>query len=126
MERLPAVVEELAQMVAVSGDDLENIARERNKDAPEMEFLQDLNSRLYVMYRDRVEQIKKGMEPQNTLENDVKQEIMEHEVKQEIQENEIKKEEVEALEPKKKRKSRWGGKDESIPPPTTLSLSTPG
>ena len=33
---LPSVVEELASMVAVSGEDLEDIARERNKLTPEL------------------------------------------------------------------------------------------
>jgi len=33
---LPSVVEELASMVAVSGEDLEDIARDRNKATPEL------------------------------------------------------------------------------------------
>ena len=35
-EALPSVVEELASMVAVSGEDLEDIARDRNKSTPEL------------------------------------------------------------------------------------------
>ena len=35
-EPLPTVIEELANMVAVSGEELEDIARERNKDTPEL------------------------------------------------------------------------------------------
>ena len=33
---MPSVVEELASMVAVSGEDLEDIARDRNKHTPEL------------------------------------------------------------------------------------------
>lgn len=37
-EPLPTVIEELANMVAVSGEELEDIARERNKDTPELRY----------------------------------------------------------------------------------------
>ncbi len=39
VEPLPMVIEELASMVAVSGEELEDIARDRNKMAPELKYV---------------------------------------------------------------------------------------
>ena len=58
---LPTVVEELANMVAVSGEELEDIARDRNELAPELRFLQEKGS-LYRKYRARVRQIKMSLD----------------------------------------------------------------
>ena len=110
---LPSVVIELAQMVAVSGDDLENVARESNKNTPELEFLHDINSSLYIKYRAKVEEIKRGV-----MSDDKKA------VKFVKAEDNIKSESDSPAEPKKKRKSRWGGKDESVPAPATVTLPT--
>ena len=84
-------------MVAVSGEELEDIARARNEETPELRFLQEKEGELYRQYRARVDQIQRSFE-------DSKQ------------------------EPKRKRKSRWGGKEpepEPIAAPTTPS-SGPG
>ena len=72
------MVEELANMVAVSGEELEDIARARNEETPELRFLQEREGELYRQYRSRVDQIQRSFE----------------ESKEE--------------EPKRKRKSRWG------------------
>ena len=60
-EDLPTVVEELANMVAVSGEELEDIARNRNELTPELRFLQEKGS-LYRKYRERVNQIKMSLD----------------------------------------------------------------
>ena len=105
---LPSVVEELAQMVAVSGEDLETIATDRNRDTRELGFLNDPGSTLFKQYKDRVSEIRKGLGSQG-------------------QESVL--EETAPSEPKKKRRSRWGDKDESVGPPSSISsasLGTPG
>ena len=61
-EPLPSVVEELASMVAVSGEDLEVIARDRNKSTPELKFLFEKNGPLYKRYRARVAELQKSFE----------------------------------------------------------------
>ena len=57
---LPTVVEELANMVAVSGEELEDIARDRNEETPELRFLQEKEGELYRQYRARVGQIQRS------------------------------------------------------------------
>ena len=104
---LPAVVEELAQIVAVSGDELEDIARERNKNTLELGFLHDKYSALYRNYRSRVIELKKGVDSQI-----------------QSQPEDISK--SESAEPKRKRKSRWGNKDQSVPAPVMASPSIGG
>ena len=47
------MVEELANMVAVSGEELEDIARDRNEETPELRFLQEKEGELYRQYRAR-------------------------------------------------------------------------
>ena len=59
---LPTVVEELANMVAVSGEELEDIARGRNEETPELRFLHEKEGELYRQYRARVEQIQSSFE----------------------------------------------------------------
>jgi len=55
---LPKVVEELAAMVAVSGEELEEAARSNSSRAEDLDFLDDKNSDLYIKYRARVVQLK--------------------------------------------------------------------
>ena len=104
---LPTVVEELANMVAVSGEELEDAARERNKNTRgELSFLHDKYSALYRNYRARVIEIKKGLDSQTQEDQSVS-----------------------IIEPKRKRKSRWGNKDEAVPEvgvSTPSSLGAPG
>ena len=106
---LPGVAEELAQIVAVSGEELEDAARERNKDTRgELGFLHDKYSALYRNYRARVIEIKKGVDSQ-TQEDSLQS--------------------VSIIEPKRKRKSRWGNKDKAAPEvgvSTPSSLGAPG
>ena len=115
---LPPVVEELAQMVAVSGEELETIARERNKNTPELGFLHDRYSVLYRSYRTRVVEIKKGLDSQNTAETPPDPA---HSPQADSNGNGAN---------KRKRKSRWGGKDEAAAPPPTVAtpaaLGAPG
>ena len=108
---LPAVVEELAQIVAVSGDELEDIARERNKNTLELNFLHDKYSALYRNYRHRVIELKKGVESQIQIPPGDKTIF-------------------ESTKPRRKRKSRWGDKDHSVPAPVSAipiieGVSTP-
>ena len=55
---LPKVVEELAAMVAVSGEELEEAARSNSSRAADLDFLDDQSSALYIKYRARVTQLK--------------------------------------------------------------------
>jgi len=55
---LPKVVEELAAMVAVSGEELEEAARSNSSRAADLDFLDDRSSALYKKYRARVAQLK--------------------------------------------------------------------
>ena len=57
---LPKVVEELAAMVAVSGEELEEAARSSLSRAAELDFLDDQSSSLYARYRARVTELKKS------------------------------------------------------------------
>jgi len=95
-EPLPSVVEELASMVAVSGEDLEDIARDRNQNTPELKFLFEKSGPLYKRYRARVAELKESFD-------DSKTKIPEGEAHRE--------------EPTKKRKSRWGKQEpaENLP-----------
>jgi len=97
---LPSVVEELASMVAVSGEDLEDIARDRNKNTPELKFLFEKSGPLYKRYRARVAELKDSFD--DSKNNKKKMESTKHEPK--------------------KRKSRWG-KQETLE--TLPSLSVP-
>ena len=47
-------------MVAVSGEELELIARARNEETPELRFLQEREGELYRQYRARVGQIQRS------------------------------------------------------------------
>ena len=49
-------------MVAVSGEELEDIARDRNEETPELRFLQEKEGELYRQYRVRVDQIQRTFE----------------------------------------------------------------
>jgi len=124
---LPSVVEELASMVAVSGEDLEDIARDRNKHTPELKFLYERTGHLYKKYRARVAELKRSFE----------------ETKQEIKSEtgtELKTESGPGTsfksgpstssappEPTRKRKSRWGGPQPDtpalLPPPGLVNLA---
>ena len=106
---LPSVVEELAQMVAVSGDVLDSIARDRNNDTAELGFLNDKYSSLYRSYRARVEEIKQGLDSGTSNDESHKNETVD------TKDN--------VGEPKRKRKSRWGDKDDSVAPPPTVTLA---
>jgi len=55
---LAKVVEELAAMVAVSGEELEEAARSNSSRAADLDFLEDKTSALYMRYRARVAQLK--------------------------------------------------------------------
>ena len=96
-------MEELAQIVAVSGDDLEHVARDRNKNTRELGFLNDPCSLMYQRYKERVSQIKRGLESQDDVSDDTATNVS---------------------EPKKKRRSRWGDKDDSVGPPPTININT--
>jgi len=115
-ESLPSVVEELASMVAISGEELEEVARGRNQTTPELKFLFEKNSSLYSKYRARVSELKKTLE-----ETDNKKRTSGGQS---------------TSEPPKKRRSRWGSKETtaSIPPSgvgppgmvVPMSLGAPG
>jgi len=107
-EALPSVVEELASMVAVSGEDLEDIARDRNKSTPELRFLFERTGHLYKKYRARVAELKQSFQ-------DTKKEVK--------SEREDTQAQTLTKEPTRKRKSRWGGPSEAQPAAT---LSMPG
>jgi len=84
---LPTHVDELASMVAVSGDHVEEIARARNVGEEALAFLFDAESDLYQRYRRKVETFRKGV----------------------IAESYSRKEEQ-----KKKKKSRWGDESDKV------------
>jgi len=107
---LPSVVEELASMVAVSGEDLEDIARDRNKNTPELKFLFEKSGPLYKRYRARVAELKESFDDNKNSQQPKNEPIKD--------------------EPKK-RKSRWGKQEPpvSIPSqsvPATCSVGAPG
>ena len=104
------MVEELAQIVAVSGDELEDIARERNKNTLELGFLHDKYSALYRNYRARVIELKKGVDSQ----------IQSTPTSEDLSP----KPESSSVEPKqRKRKSRWGNQDQSVPAPVQIAAA---
>jgi len=96
-EDLPMVVDELASMVAVSGDQVEQIARARNVGEETLAFLFDLDSPLYLRYRRKVETLRKGF----------------------IAESTSRKEDADSNK-KMKRKSRWGDENDKV------TLAQPG
>jgi len=96
-EDLPMVVDELASMVAVSGDQVEQIARARNVGEETLAFLFDLDSPLYLRYRRKVETLRKGF----------------------IAESTSRKEDADCNK-KMKRKSRWGDENDKV------TLAQPG
>lgn len=113
LEPLPSVVEELASMVAVSGEDLEDIARDRNQNTQELRFLFEKSGPLYRRYRARVAELKGSFNP--VQEN-----------KPKIETQPFVKAEVKQEEPTvKKRKSRWGKQEPDVEPPKMMSISTP-
>ena len=57
---LPGVVEELASMVAVSGEELEEVARHSNTRAEELDFLLEREGSMYRRYRARVAQLREA------------------------------------------------------------------
>lgn len=57
---LPTVADELASLVAVNGDQVEIMAREKNMDEPELSFLQDVDGELYKQYRSKIEWLRHG------------------------------------------------------------------
>ena len=93
--------------MAVSGDELEDIARERNKNTVELGFLHDKYSALYRNYRSRVIELKKGVDSQNQSQPECVTPS-------------------ESVEPKRKRKSRWGNQDQSVPAPVMASPNIGG
>ena len=105
-------MEELAQIVAVSGDDLEDIARERNKNTLELGFLHDKYSALYRNYRARVIELKKGVDSQIQTTP--------------TSEDLTPKSESSAEPKQRKRKSRWGNKDQSVPAPVQIAAPNIG
>jgi len=58
---LPLVAEELASMVAVSGDNVEAVAKAHNVDEDQLAFLFDPQSKLYKKYRQKVRSLRRGM-----------------------------------------------------------------
>jgi len=107
---LPSVVEELASMVAVSGEDLEDIARDRNKNTPELKFLFEKSGPLYKRYRARVAELKESFDDSQNKKNKSETAVKE--------------------EPSKKRKSRWGKQEAAEKMPniacTPSSVGAPG
>jgi len=107
---LPSVVEELASMVAVSGEDLEDIARDRNKNTPELKFLFEKSGPLYKRYRARVAELKESFDDNKNSQQQNKDPVKD--------------------EPKK-RKSRWGKQEPPVTIPSqsatpTYSVGAPG
>merc|ERR1712223_2056258 len=88
---LPTVVDELASMVAVSGDHVEEIARARNVGEEALAFLFDLNCPLYMRYRRKVDSLRNGF----------------------IAESTSRKEDADTTK-KSKRKSRWGDESDKV------------
>jgi len=112
LETLPSVVEELASMVAVSGEDLEDIARDRNQNTPELRFLFEKSGPLYRVYRARVAELKGSFDPVQ-------------EVKPKIETQTFVKAEIKPEEPTtKKRRSRWGKQETDVDPPKIMTVST--
>jgi len=96
-EDLPMMVDELASMVAVSGDHVEEIAMARNVGEEALAFLFDVNCPLYLRYRRKVDTLRKGF----------------------IAESTSRKEDADTSK-KSKRKSRWGDESDKV------ALSQPG
>jgi len=96
-EDLPMVVDELASMVAVSGEHVEEIARARNVGEEALAFLFDVNCPLYMSYRRKVDTLRKGF----------------------IAESTSRKEDADSNQ-KLKRKSRWGDENDKV------ALAQPG
>jgi len=90
-EDLPMVVDELASMVAVSGDHVEHIAMARNVGEEALAFLFDVNCPLYMRYRRKVDTLRKGF----------------------IAESTSRKEDADSNR-KLKRKSRWGDENDKV------------
>jgi len=90
-EDLPMMVDELASMVAVSGDHVEEIARARNVGEEALAFLFEVNSPLYLRYRRKVDTLRKGF----------------------IAESTSRKEDADTSK-KSKRKSRWGDESDKV------------
>jgi len=117
---LSTVAEELASMVACSGDQLENIARNHNAgmDEKEMSFLYDLGSKEYRKYRQRVQELRKGMK----IESDMRKKEAEEKAIAEIAGTS---EDSTSKDPKK-RKRRWGDENDKVQLQAPVLLPTPG
>ncbi|XP_022919527.2 uncharacterized protein [Onthophagus taurus] len=111
----------LGRMVAQCGPGIEDVVRQRKTQDPSLWFLFHKESAAYRQYQQLVEQFKMELEareensyqPEDTYEQDG------------IDDDDEKRGNKNGDRPKRKRKSRWGDKDMSIPPPTIVT-SSPG
>ncbi|XP_063909039.1 arginine-glutamic acid dipeptide repeats protein-like isoform X2 [Zophobas morio] len=129
----------LGRMVAQCGPGIEDVVRQRKTQDPNLWFLFHKESAAYQQYQQLVEQFKREInakneaneakdthykpediyEPEMAIEDENDTISMKLEKKTDSRENES-----EGTN-KRKRKSRWGDKDTSIPPPIVLN-PTPG
>jgi len=116
---LTTVAEELASMVACSGDQLENIAKNHNAgmDESEMAFLYDTSSTMYKKYRQRVDSLRKGM----VLESHARKREAE-DTGGDIAEGT----ETSSEKETRKRKRRWGDENDKVQLGAPILLPTPG
>merc|ERR1719433_1770326 len=116
---LTTVAEELASMVACSGDQLENIAKNHNAgmDESEMAFLYDTSSTMYKKYRQRVDSLRKGM----VLESHARKREAE-DTGGDIAEGT----ETSSEKETRKRKRRWGDENDKVQLHAPVLLPTPG
>ncbi|KAF4526514.1 hypothetical protein B566_EDAN005881 [Ephemera danica] len=68
---LTAAMAQLARMVAEGGDDIEDMARERNRDDPTMWFLYQKESTAYKQYRDLVARMRNSKIPDLMSSNEI-------------------------------------------------------
>ncbi|XP_044259162.1 formin-like protein 20 isoform X2 [Tribolium madens] len=124
----------LGRMVAQCGPGIEEVVKQRKTQDPNLWFLFHKESAAYQQYQQLVEQFKREIskqednetkdtqhykpediyEPEMAIEDDNDTNII-----QEKKEPILKEHESESTT-KRKRKSRWGDKDPSIPPPTLM------
>ncbi|KAF2900883.1 hypothetical protein ILUMI_05288 [Ignelater luminosus] len=135
----------LGRMVAQCGPGIEDVVRQRKLQDPNLWFLFHKESAAYQQYIQLVEQFKAEMGKSEVKEENYKPEdIYEPEmatdddfdrlnnfvnIKQEMLASPIKcnltAENEEESQNRRKRKSRWGEKDCSVPPPTVVMASPP-
>lgn len=104
--QLPLVAEELASMVAVSGDSVEEVAKAHNIDEDQLSFLFDPTSKLYRRYRQKIRSLRRGMiaEGQASLSQPDGQE---------------------GTAPKKRKRNRWGDESDKVDLSAPVSVTVP-